>query len=333
MSGPAAAAPRDDSGKRRSATACHSSTLSLLSTAFAVTPLAGSGNPSAAVSAPAGGTVSASRIAPRTTRDASPAPSRTKRACRTWPRSMRTASRAGTAVDAPSSGPIWTRSGKLAAAALPSGCGSSMPRPASVLVTPSCGAPPAKTSVARYAAWPLSGRRATTPSSAALRSASAVATPWPLKRCVSPCRALEGHLAAVDAGAAGGDAEGALREIDLRPGRGEQRRIGRHAHVVAGQAEAALDAGQARIVERDGEGELEVGAAAAARRLQRTTRPAADRRRVDVAQHLGKRAAGAALDLESRMVAELRDRAVDAAPVGAAETRLGVADLRAGCGR
>src|SRR4029079_18501245 len=75
---------------------------------------------------------------------------------------------------------------------------------------------------------------------------------------------------------------------------------------------------------------LRIGAPPAAGAGERPAGPAADRRGVDVAQHLGERTARDAFDLEAGVVAELRDHAVDPGPVGAAETGAGVADLEPG---
>ena len=116
-------------------------------TMTALTPatgrIKGSGDSAGVVAA-----ASASRIAPRTTCAASPAPSRTNRACRALPMSTRNASR-GTLPGTPSSGPLWKRSATAAGAGLPSGYGRSTPSPTRLLVTPTCGWPPTNASVAR----------------------------------------------------------------------------------------------------------------------------------------------------------------------------------------
>jgi hypothetical protein len=113
-----------------------------------------------------------------------------------------------------------------------------------------------------------------------LRSASAVATPWPLKRCVSPCEPPSKLSSPPKTRAAPAATVNALCVKSIFAfAAASKRRVGRHSHVVAGERQRALDPRRARIVERDRERELQVGAAGAARGRERAAGPASDRRR------------------------------------------------------
>ena len=143
------------------------------------------------------------------------------------------------------------------------------------------------------------------------RSASAVAVPWPLKRSApSPCEPPSKlDVAAEHPRARAADREAAAAVKSTAPlARRQQRRVGRHADVVAGQRDAALDAAsrrprraarRARASARRRRSPL--------RRGERLAGPAADRRGVDEAQHLGERAARRALDVEARRGRRARD--------------------------
>ena len=175
--------------------------------------------------------------------------------------------------------------------------------------------------------------RAIVPSSGAWRSASAVTVPRPLKRCESPPfrPALEPPSKAISP-----PSTRALAPLTMKPrcekstrplAAAEERRVGRHADVVAGQREAALDD---RLAGRDS-GTLSpslssaapvADAAASALPVQRPTGVTSTKRSMSAS---GPRA----VPSMSRRgaAAELGDAALHAAPLDVADLRPRGADV------
>jgi hypothetical protein len=142
--------------------------------------------------------------------------------------------------------------------------------------------------------------------------------------------AFEARVTAQHARDAAAQAEALLGERDPRARRAEQRRVGRHAHVVAGQRHRALHRRRVDVGQRNGQAEPQVGRAAGARLRQRAVDPPTDRRSIDVAQHVGQRTAPLAVEHQHRLVVQRADAAADLAQLDAIDARLGVADLHRG---
>ena len=138
--------------------------------------------------------------------------------------------------------------------------------------------------------------------------------------------AVEGELAAEQA-----RARARHREVFVGEGHAafcphQQRAVGRDAHVVAGQDEAALDLRGRRVDEGDRQLELEVGHAGRCAGVERMADPAAHRGVVHELQHLGQRPVRAGFEPEHTVAFEVADGALHAAPFDLADLRPAVSD-------
>ena len=122
--------------------------------------------------------------------------------------------------------------------------------------------------------------------------------------------AVDLHLAARKRAAQRCDLQAFVAGLDPTTGIGQRRQVRAQPQVVALQLHAGLDHGVGRVRERDVEAQLELGIAAGAGLGQGVSGPAAQQRGVQVAQQVGQRATGLAVDLQQGLVRELADAAL-----------------------